>query len=260
MLWQIMRNTMFYPLAVAVAFYFFLLATCLADTFKREGNNLTVTCEGFGADKSISLKQATDQCRSIASDYVKGSSFRVQQLALQDNEQSYWHSEVSSELQVTGLACQPLKETTTSNEIEEYKTTLTCRFDLSKAKAVPISEMQSVSQGDDSTEDRLVKNAVQIQEVPKSKGSIAKKEFVKSEAQQILIASVPMCFAILVRGQRPRSIKCTQNPQSVLIHTASDRQLIVKARGYLPRTILLSGRKPASSETEVIHVYLERAK
>lgn len=185
-----------------------------------------VTCEGFGADRSLSLKQAMDQCRSIASDQVKGASFKVKQVAVESNEESAWHSEVSSEMQVTGLICQQVHEETLQGFGEEYHTNLTCKFDLSKAKIASGPE-------------------VKVQKI------------TQSDARQIIVNSIPACSSIIIRGSRPRAVKCSENPQSVLIYYGVDKQMIIRAKGYLPTTLEIPSQTD-STETEIVNALLVR--
>jgi hypothetical protein len=188
---------------------------------------VTVSCEGFGADRSLSLKQAMDQCRSIASDQVKGASFKVKQVAVESNEENAWHSEVSSEMQVTGLICQQVHEETLQGFGEEYHTNLTCKFDLSQARISSIAPELKV------------------------------QRITQSDARQIIINSIPACSSIVIRGDRPRAVKCSENPQSVLIYYGLDKQMIIRAKGYLPKTIDIP-EQTDSTETEILNALLVR--
>ncbi|MGE4233199.1 MAG: hypothetical protein AB7F43_07715 [Bacteriovoracia bacterium] len=219
----------------------------------RNGNSLTVTCLGSGPAKDIAEKMALDQCRAIASEQIKGYSFNINSISIQDNRQSAWHSEVFSNSEVMGLICNPVKEVTEQGNSGEVTSYLMCDFDLNKAKIKVITERKKV----DSEQLETSSENKQSFAIPSSIVSFKNEnKLVEGNNRQLIITTIPICDDILVRG-RSRSIRCDENPKTILIYP-EDKEIIVRLRGYLPKHIELNTSRAPSSIPSSLEVYLEK--
>ena len=81
----------------------------------------------------------------------------------------------------------------------------------------------------------------------------SKKVDIQKDAQTIFLEVVPQCESVLVRGGKPKVINCKSNPVRLSLDD-SDSELIVRAKGFQPKTIKLE--KGGSHGT--LRVFLER--
>lgn len=227
---------------------------------KKDGNILTLSCSGNGPDKVLANKTALDQCRGIGVEYVSGYTFKSKSLSIEDNKQAAWHSETKSEMQVSGLECEPIRQSCEEDD-GSWQCFVSCRFDLAKAKATPKSEqiVGSESERKETGSSDLVSNKDATGTLPVGEGRTKKPSIVQSENRQLLISTVPSpCDDILVVG-RPRVIKCDENPKMLLVYP-EDREVVIRLKGYKPRHLnLKQDRKPVNFDPiETVDVYLEK--
>lgn len=225
---------------------------------KKDGNILTLSCSGNGPDKVLANKAALDQCRGIGAEYVSGYTFKSKSLSIEDNKQAAWHSETESETQVSGLDCQPIRQ---SCEEEDglWQCYVSCRFDLAKAKIIPKSVEGADHDHKGAESSDLVSDKDATGTLPVGEGRTKKSSLVQSENRQLLISTVPSpCDDMLVIG-RPRVVKCDENPKMLLIHP-EDREVVIRLKGYKPKHLnLKQDRKPVNFDPiEAVDVYLEK--
>lgn len=225
---------------------------------KKDGNILTLSCSGNGPDKVLANKAALDQCRGIGTEYVSGYTFKSKSLSIEDNKQAAWHSETKSEMQVSGLECQPIRQSCEEND-GSWQCFVSCRFDLAKAKVIPKSNESADNQRKETESSDLVSNKDAMGTLPVGEGSSKKAPLVQSENRHLLISTVPSpCDDILVVG-RPRVVKCDENPKMLLIFP-EDREVVIRLKGYKPKHLnLKQERKPVNFDPiEIVDVYLEK--
>ncbi|OQW54946.1 MAG: hypothetical protein A4S09_17330 [Proteobacteria bacterium SG_bin7] len=225
---------------------------------KKDGNLLTLACSGNGPDKVLANKAALDQCRGIGTEYVSGYTFKSKSLSIEDNKQAAWHSETKSEMQVSGLECQPIRQSC-EDEDGSWQCFVSCRFDLAKAKVTPKSDENADHNNKDIESSDLVSSKDATGTLPVGEGRSKKSSLVQSENRHLLISTVPSpCDDILVIG-RPRIVKCDENPKTLLIYP-EDREIVIRLKGYKPKHLnLKQDRKPVNFDpTETVDVYLEK--
>ncbi|MBL7672230.1 MAG: hypothetical protein JNM39_17255 [Bdellovibrionaceae bacterium] len=225
---------------------------------KKDGNILTLSCSGNGPDKVLANKAALDQCRGIGTEYVSGYTFKSKSLSIEDNKQAAWHSETKSEAEVSGLECQPIRQSCEEAD-GSWQCFVSCRFDLAKAKAVPKSDESTDRDHKDAESSDLVSSRDATATLPVSESRTKKASLVQSENRHLLISTVPSpCDDILVIG-RPRVVKCDENPKMLLIYP-EDREVVIRLKGYKPKHLnLKQDRKPVNFDPiETVDVYLEK--
>lgn len=226
------------------------------DTLKQIGSLLYVVCTGRGPAQDIARRDALDHCRTAAADQANGY-FKVQALSIETEHAANFHQEISYNKTVTNLACNPQKEYNDDSE-GSYRVWIKCRYDLSKAKVVSVDTDEPPSSNSNS-EESLIGNRDKLSEVPKSSSEVTNGKLISGENRQLILTTIPQCDEILIRGERPRSIKCDEMPKAIFIYP-TDKEIIVRSGGYTPKHIKLnSNRTPANNQTaERVEVYLER--
>lgn len=224
---------------------------------KFNTSTLTVSCTGSGPDISVARQQALNQCRSIASEHLKGYSFKSQSLAVEDNESASLHSEVSSNVQVVGLGpCDSIHETTEGSESDGYKVYIECRFNTAKAKVIAATE-EKPTQSEELKAENSAKN-INSDFMPATKDISVQKD-IESENHHLLLTTVPMAKSVIIRGARPRTVRIDSNPKMILIYK-DDQELIVRGpNGTAPKHILLNSevRRTSASGAYELEVFLD---
>lgn len=215
----------------------------MKDLPRNSGKNTEVSCHGLGPDKETAYRVMLDQCRSLAGDHLLGK-FNISTLSTESEGSVGYHQEVTSNYEVTGLQCKVNKY---QEEVIEdtFHTYARCSFDNSAIKFSPRSDKAKESDIK-STSDSQVLN---INDRFRDAGLIA------SENRQVIVSSVPQCTTLIVIGKVTRMIRCKENPQTVVIYP-SDKQLLVRANGYVPTHVDLSPNRPLEPVT--LEVYLEK--
>lgn len=177
------------------------------DTQKRVGSSYEVVCSGNGPDINIARDNATNQCDISAVKQFK-TSINVKSLTVETETDASMHSEVSSNVVIKNLQCNPINESVdyAQDRVTVY---LKCRYNLTET---------SSHDGEPET-------------------SIKSKTFADGSAiKTVSIASVPPCANLIVRGNNSRTIKCESNPMSIAIYP-SDNEVIIRADKYQPKTV-----------------------
>ena len=226
------------------------------DTLKRKGTQLRIVCSGSGPSLDQARKSALDSCRLTAIDNFN-TSVNVHSLSIETEHETAFHSEVSSHMQATGLLCDVEKEASEEKD-GSFLDYIKCNFDLSHAKIVAVPEKNLLETNTASEVSSNIINAnAQVISAPSDKGVIQKIQDSHGENKQLVVTSIPACDEILIRGERPRSAKCSENPVTLYIYP-SDKELIVRAMGRTPKHVLLNEKRtPAGDLTQTLQVYLE---
>lgn len=219
-------------------------------TTRRVDGSLSTCCMGTGPDKSTAERIALDQCAGIATQYVKGYSFKNNSLTVEDTERISLHAEISSTLRVQNLPCNPVRQQAATDENDQYTVYTQCSFALDTASVSTSREGVNESE-----EESLIKGKSQLESVPTTEVP-AKQSYIHSSSRQIILATYPPASSILIRGEKPRMVKVTGNPQTILVYP-SDKEIILKAKGMRPKHIQLSPGKSTDSD-EVLHVHFDR--
>lgn len=207
---------------------------------RLNGTHVLVSCHGLGPDKDLAFRNALDQCRGLAVDQL-ASGFDIESLTIETETSAAYHEEISASRHISGLQClvRQQREQDTDSGISLW---LQCDFDSAKTKIE-----SSPGRG--------------LTAIPSPRLAIAldspKPEFIQSQNKQLIIATVPQCESMLVRGKMNRVIDCESNPISLLVYS-TDKEIIIRAKGYDPEHITLSGDRNVIGETEALNVYLKK--
>lgn len=215
------------------------------DSHKLVGSRLITVCTGTGPSVDIARKEALNSCRSAAKDQLV-TNIKIRSLTIQTEKSVGFHEEISEGTEYTGLICKPEKD-----ELEEREGSFTvwmrCAFDLSKVKAIPVGQEseEAKSNGGDSIENRE-----SLAELEISKAANQAKD-IFSEKRTLIVSVVPRCESLLVRGEKSRALACDENPVTVLLDPA-DKEILVRAKGYKPKTIKLGKEKKNHEAIQVV--------
>jgi hypothetical protein len=204
---------------------------------RQEGGKLLVACHGIGPDRDVAIRLAVDQCKALATQQLS-SDFQVKSLSVETEQMAAYHEEVTASHNVSGLTCDIQKQYEAKiNDSQEAW--VQCRIDIAKAKIEPENKFSANVQND--TSDR----------------HIDKKEIVQSQNKQLIVSSIPACQSVLISGKLTRVMRCVSNPMTVMVEP-SDKEIVIRAEGYQPKHVTLSGDRKLATETESVDVYLER--
>jgi len=242
---------------IAILFFCLPLTVSLAappwssdQTVKHVGEKvIVVTCSGEGLAKDLSFRQAINQCNSIAADEFNSQIHSKTVVIETESENAKLHSESYSEKTVSGLTPKTEKEFTEKSE-EGFVTHLQVKYDLGNAKLVPVKDSGEVKAEVSDPASITVDATGAAPSTLKSKG------LVQSKRRTVVIVTVPRCVDVLIRGSQPRSHACT-NPMQLMV-MEGDEVILRPSSEFLPKTLKIQKRNPASYETESIQVQFER--
>ena len=218
---------------------------------QRIGQVYRVACSGIGPDASIARREAIESCQSSAGQQLL-TNIRVKSLSVETEKEVAFHQEISDEAQFSNLRCNPLKEKINDTD-QQVKLWLLCEFDLSKAKAIPLNSKNDPTEAK-TTNNGIIKNKDDLERVTAKYGRGKTGRYLSGQQKTITISVVPQCTDLLIRGEEPsRTIACHENPVTVVVDQA-DTEIIVRASGYMPKTLSLSKRKEVEDYAEVILV------
>jgi hypothetical protein len=215
------------------------------NSFERQGSKLRLVCHGTGPSLELARRESINQCLSTVSEQANGY-FKLSSLSVSTEKSAAYHEEISRDVTVSNLICNPLKEESAEAN-GSWSAWIRCEFDLAKAKVHPVGESAR-------TKPESIENdssAVSI-EFPKAVGMTKAAKYLKSTERLVSITTTPRCQSILVTGNHARTIACKDNPVGILVYQ-DDVELIVRATGYQPKHVKLneSGRKEPLSKVEV---------
>lgn len=208
------------------------------DSTRRQGSLLTTVCEGTGPSASLARKEAISGCQVTAKQFLNRET-KIKTLSVETEYSVGFHQEVEETGIIHNLTCNPKRDEVTERA-DQYHVWVECQFDLNQTKSEPA---------------RLTKPIVEKEEGIKSLKAIKPSTAVDidRDIRTVFLESIPSCESIVVRGQKPRTLKCETNPMRVVVDK-SDEEIIVRATGFLPKTISI--QKGRSNET--LQVFLER--
>ena len=213
------------------------------ETQVRHGNLLDVVCEGTGPSLELARRAARESCQATASDHLS-SAVRVRSVAVESESDLTLHQEVVEDRRITGLRCELQKESIAELE-SQTKVYQHCTFDLGAAAVAATVDEVSPRPVNNSSLGSL-----------ESKRSGAHGRHLASSERRILLVVAPACDSLMVEGEKPRIIRCRSNPQSLLLGRY-DQRVIVRARGFIPKTIPIP--KEGVSDADPIQILLQRA-
>jgi hypothetical protein len=211
----------------------------------RVGKSIKITCQGEGVTKDLAEIDARERCDERVANEFK-STINVKEITISGDKDSAMDREVATQSCVLGLVCQKPNFATCEDE-GSFQTWRSCEYDIgvlsegtetqchpnSKAPAyqLPANEMSGI------------RSRINI----KDRGNHR-----RGDGYLLSVTVVPKCDDVLIVGAMSRKLPCTTNPLRVSIQP-QDREVIVRAKGYLPKTLILEGR---GKETEV-EIYLD---
>jgi hypothetical protein len=215
------------------------------EKIQRNGTTIKITCKGEGVTKDLAESDARERCdERVANEYK--SSINVKEITISGDSDSASDREVAIHSCVLGLLCQK-PNFSTCEDAGRYQTWRTCEYDLrglsegSEAQCNPGHKSPSDQPPPD--EMSAIRSRINI----KDRGAHR-----RGSGYVLSVSVVPKCDDILIVGAMSRKLPCTTNPLRVSIQP-EDREVIVRAKGYLPKTLPLEG---LGKETEV-EVYLD---
>lgn len=216
------------------------------NTQSVNGKIFSTTCSGTGPSLDTARKEALDSCQLSARQQLV-SNIKVRSLTIQTEKSSGFHEEVSDNTEYVGLTCIPEKD-----EVEEldgsFRVWMQCRFNLSKVSVSAVTD--ATDHKDEKTAPAGIQNShslSMIEEKPASRTA----ESITSDQTTLSISSIPKCESLIVRGPQTRVIPCRENPILVILEH-SDSAIIVRAKGYKPKTISLGMEKKGHENVDVI--------
>ena len=209
------------------------------NTITKDRNILSVVCNGTGPSVEISRKDALSSCKSSASQYLNKKT-QIKTLSVQTEKSVGFHEEITENSEILNLSCIPQNDEILVSDSGSYETWLKCKFDLTDVKILPIEHSLSIENKTD-TELSSLRPLVRI---VKQSDDIVKI---------LTISSVPKCDSIIIKGQKSRTILCRTNPQLLELQDG-DKNLIVRAKNYLPKTLNIKEENYSGS----INIILEK--
>lgn len=240
-----MRRILIFPIS-AIAFSAWAEPPWVS-TYKLspDGSRLTISCTGEGPAADIARKIAMDSCRSSAADQLR-TDVKVQSKTVETESHAGLHQEVSSDQEFENLNCNPTNQSQEKSDTL-YQVWLLCEFNLKTAKVKKSQARDTFMQVQS---DSIANRSELVQLRPSGKAKATRD--LSSQDQTLLSVSViPQCSSIMVEGESPRVIPCTENPVRVVL-IYGDARLIVRADKHEPKTIQLSQDRKSFDIVEVI--------
>jgi hypothetical protein len=189
---------------------------------KLNGSILTTVCHGSGPSLNLARTEALNACQSNASQYLK-SKIKIKSMSVETEKSVGFHQEVTSEGEIDGLNCDPQRDEIDESD-SQFKIWIECKFDLKKATLTNVEQIPASPNNSrlNNLESAAVKVNPDLQE------------------KYIFVSTVPKCESLLVKGSAARTIQCNKNPLKIHVK-ADDVEIIVRAKGYKPKTINVKG-------------------
>lgn len=188
------------------------------DGLVRHGNIIDVSCSAISVTQGFAREAAIIDCKKSAAGLLD-STVKVNGKLWETKDTNYYHEESDSLRSYEGLDCQPSNEQVEQLD-RQFKVTLSCRFDVSKAKALPVQAMENGKATEAAHAERRSETEVE------------------TENQFVGIATFPKCDKIVVVGGD--SITCKSKAMRIGVKKET-KEIIVETEGYLPYRIKLNG-------------------
>lgn len=202
---------------------------------KLTGKTLVTICSGTGPSLEIARGEALSSCQSNAGQFFK-SKIRIKSLTVETEKAVGFHQEITNADEIEGLICDPQRDQI--DELDsQFTVWLECKFNLDKAKSKPLPDVTN----------SIISDSLNL--------SYSKPSIVKSYTPNkiIFLSTVPKCDSIIIKGSRPRTVPCKNNPVELEISDA-DINAIIRVSDFKPKTIELIDR----SNNEIIQILLEK--
>ncbi|MEY4630227.1 MAG: hypothetical protein RIQ81_347 [Pseudomonadota bacterium] len=214
-----------------------------------------VICSGQGPSVDHARAYSVRSCKSAATDFLR-SDIAVRGVTVESEHGVSVHQEVQENASFKGLSCNPLRDQVRAISDGLYEVWLKCAFDLSKVEQTKGVVDEGGAQSDKSP-----------QRMPKSdrEGLVRQRELQFDRSQPISagasswvmdIVSIPPCDSLVVKGKKARPVKCSPVGVTSLTIESGDEEVIVRAEGYLSKSIKIIA---AGSRHETFQVILDPA-
>ena len=215
--------------------------------FSIQGMIFKAACNGQGPSVGLARQEAINSCKSSASQALKKQT-KIRSMSIETEKDVAFHQEVSDDGIYSNLDCHPEKEAVEEGKDGLWIVWVLCRIDLAKVEVKDAEKESATSL----TSQVQTQGLTHINAV--SSANQSAQSAISGENKFINIVSVPPCAEILVKGPRSRVHRCGGSPVKVLTYE-SDESLIIRARGYMPKTVELKGK--AWVNYEVVQIILE---
>jgi hypothetical protein len=194
---------------------------------------------------TIAETDARERCDERVANEFR-SSINTKEITIIGDRDTASDREVTAQSCVLGLVCQK-PDFATCEDSGRFQTWRSCEYDLgglsegTEAQCHPNGKASSGQPPID--EMSSIRSRINI----KDRGNHR-----RGDGYVLSVTVVPKCDDVMIVGAMSRRLPCTTNPLRVSIQP-DDREVIVRAKGYLPKTLILEGR---GKEAEV-EVYLD---
>lgn len=216
-------------------------------SFSIDGKIFKAACSGQGPSIGLARQEAVSSCKASASQTLQKQT-KIRSMSIETENDVAFHQEVSDEGVYSNLNCVPEKEAVEEGKDGLWTVWVLCRVDLTKVD-VGIPDKESATAPGSQVQTRSLTS---VNAVPSASHSA--KSATSGENKFINIVSVPPCSEILIKGPRARINRCDGTPVKILTYE-NDESLIVRARGYMPKTIELKGKSWVNYE--IVQILLE---
>jgi hypothetical protein len=195
----------------------------------RAGSKIRIICIGEGPTPTIAQVESKTACDSSAAGEFS-SEVKIRDLVVLHDHDVVMDQEIASTSCVLDLFCFDLKSVTCAQN-GVYIAYRQCTYDLSKARlGRPDECLELKGRGKDQSQDS---NLATI----KKRTSYPAETSFDADGYVLTISSTPQCAdLVVVAGSSSRRIACTSNPMRLPIKPG-DEAVLVRAKGYLPKTI-----------------------
>ena len=227
------------------------------NTATRSGNALKVVCSGQGPSIDQARKYAVRSCKSSAVDFLR-SDLSVRGVTVESETGVAVHQEIRENAWYTGLACKPLQDEVRPVEGGLFEVWLKCEFDMAKVRK---SDMPADDAGDESPvagsstfsqsgrQDLVRQRELRFDDNSSTGAS-------RSASAVLDIVSIPPCESLVVRGRKPRPLKCSGEGVTSVTVDPGDVEIIVRATGFLSKSVRIT---PGPQRHETVQVILDPA-
>lgn len=231
-------------------------------TLERQGDKLSVFCLGSGLSLDLAREKAQSSCQAAALSQL-AAPITVKAESVQTEKDAAFHESVRQAFQVRNLHCQPEREAIEKGP-EGFTVYTRCLYDLGRASVADESAKKPNSTSEESRSKSLPSLATNEGELsePTQTDVVKGGSYKRSNSRHVMVSAVPACESILiVSATSSRIVRCESNPQTVRVEIGVDQRLVVRPKGknYLPKTIELKDRAPASERMEV-EVFFDEAR
>ena len=203
---------------------------------QRRGLTLTVICHGEGATEDLAGIEAKSGCDSVAGTEYS-STVDVDDTVVTTDHDAANHRVIHNAVCVLGLECQNPKVSTCS---QDGASTIwrQCTYDLAKARDGTPKDCADRSAPVARTGKDAVANRAGISSLEQKVQVQGAGAHQRGQEYVLTLSVTPICDDLVIVGHSGRRVHCSSNPVQLPVKSG-DEKVIVRAKGYLPKTILL---------------------